>query len=491
MKKFISIALSALILFLFFSYKLTEIPRGLTIDEAAFGYNANLISQTLRDETGRTLPIFVLSIKGRDWRQPVTQYLDVIYFKLFGASIYNLRVTSVLIIVASTILIFYLGQLMVNKVYGIFVSVVFATTPIIMIHSHLGLDNIAPLPFILFWFIFLVLHEKKRDTNLLILSAISLGIGFYSYKGMRSFSSIWSILTGIYLSLPYLTKMNKKGLSKIIKPVLTFTVSILPFYIVIPYLEFKFAGAVLGQSNIGKTTIYQFFSSYLSSFDPSFLFVTGDELPHHSTLKHGMLLLASLPFFVTGLTRIKKKNKKFMFIVFCLFLGPLFFGFPGSYHRASRLIAIVPLYSLVAGFGSYHLFKGKASEKLLFIIFGGLIILNYSDFLNYYWNSYAKDYEHIFYPTTTEKAYQLLENESEKLNLVPIISTEIAQKEETLNDYPMKFLRSTHFLYIPQTWMEGNKFPENGLLMTFNKDLENFQKLDFNIGNYYFFKKKQ
>lgn len=57
---------------LFFSYKITSIPTGLTVDESAFGYNAALLAKTAHDENGRFLPIFVHSTKQTDWRQPVT-----------------------------------------------------------------------------------------------------------------------------------------------------------------------------------------------------------------------------------------------------------------------------------------------------------------------------------------------------------------------------------------------------------------------------------
>ena len=55
------------LLFLF-TYKLTSVPRGITGDEASFGYNGILLARTLRDENGRRLPVFVLSLGGTDWR---------------------------------------------------------------------------------------------------------------------------------------------------------------------------------------------------------------------------------------------------------------------------------------------------------------------------------------------------------------------------------------------------------------------------------------
>src|SRR3989344_8173164 len=163
----------AVISLLLFSYKLTEIPNGLTVDEAAFGYNANLLANTLHDQNGRFLPIFVLSLNGRDWRQPVTQYFITGYFKLFGASVYNLRFTSVLIASLSVVLAFILGRIVFGLAGGLVSSILVLTTPIVMMHSHLGLDNIMPIPFVILWLIFLHLFEKKKDLKFLIFCALS------------------------------------------------------------------------------------------------------------------------------------------------------------------------------------------------------------------------------------------------------------------------------------------------------------------------------
>ena len=46
----ILIGFFCLILWAFFSFRLLEVPPGITVDEAAFGYNAALISKTLKDE---------------------------------------------------------------------------------------------------------------------------------------------------------------------------------------------------------------------------------------------------------------------------------------------------------------------------------------------------------------------------------------------------------------------------------------------------------
>ena len=112
-KKFI-IATILILLTFFFSYKILEVPTGLTVDEVALGYNATLISRTGRDENNRFMPVFVLSNGGADWKQPLPQYYLVLLFKLFKPSLFLLRFSSVLI----TLLSFYLMYLLSTKIFS-------------------------------------------------------------------------------------------------------------------------------------------------------------------------------------------------------------------------------------------------------------------------------------------------------------------------------------------------------------------------------------
>jgi hypothetical protein len=489
MKKLVSYFFLVLFAALFFSYKLIQIPRGLTIDEAAFGYNAILLSETLHDENNRFMPIFVLSINGKDWRQPVMQYSLAGFFKIFGPSIFNLRFVSVIATAISVLLIFLLTKQLLGNFGAVLSVLFFVTTPIIMIHSHLGLDNIMSIPFTLGWLVFLYLYEKKHSLKYLIFSAFFLGIGFYSYKGMRSFVPVWSILTAIFISLPFIKSPSKKNLFKIFKPASAFILTIIPFYAIIPFLETKYAGAVLGQANIKIESVYKFLHSYLASFDPSFLFITGDTMPHHSTGIHGMLLLASLPFFLVGLNQTTKNGKYWTFLTASFFLGPIFFGFPGSIHRASRLIALVPIYCLICALGGQFLWQNKKAFKIAFVCLVAILAINSYDFLHYYWLSYADDTYHIFYSTKADNAYKTLKAESKKRNLTPYVSYEIIRKEE-LSDQGITntFLRSIYFPHYPGIWNENKKdFPKNAILMSNQDKIPNLEKLTISTANYYFY----
>lgn len=471
----------------FFSYRLLEVPTGLTIDEAGFGYNASLISETLRDENGRFLPVFVLSLDGRDWRQPVTQYFQVLVFKIFGGSVFNLKFTSVFVVSISALLIFILGRQLINNRFGFLALLIFLTTPIVMIHSHLALDNIMPIPFILIWLMGISMSEK-RGSKFLVISAVSLGIGFYAHKSMRSAATVWAGLSLIYLI--FTTVKDIKNISiENYKSVLLFAISILPFFVLAPVLDYKYAGAVFGTQNINTHSWYDFFNFYLSSFDLSFLFIEGDSIMHHSTGRHGMFLLASLPFFLYGIYRsIENKNIFFKFLLISFFAGPLLFGFVGSIHRASRLIFLVPVFCLISAFGIYklleirnYIFKiGLLAACLLFIF-------NFVDFAKYYWFQYAQDTDNIFYKPRGIDAYKKLSEQGRLENLRPFIAKNLTNIEGdggTIED----FARSLYFVRY-ETFNEASELPRNSILLSTDKNLKGLERIESGVDNYYLYKK--
>jgi 4-amino-4-deoxy-L-arabinose transferase-like glycosyltransferase len=484
-KKIIIFLIVTLSLLMFFSYHLTQIPFGINQDEAAVGYNGILLSRTLHDENGRKLPIFVLSMGGKDWKQPVTQYFTVVIFKIFGPSLFNLRMTAVITTVASILLIYFLGKRLMGNTGAIAAAIFLATTPIIMIQSHLAFDNIAPVPFVIIWLLGLLLFSQNKKYRWLFLSAVSLGIGFYSYKAMRLFVPVWTILSLIYLSESFLTKISKNNFKKVFKPVLIFALSILPFFAIIPFLEFLYAGAVLNNAGIEINNIYSFIYPYFSTFDPSFLFIKGDDLLIHSTGRHGMYLLMSLPFFILGLISSWKKSNFWKLLTVSFFLGPLMFGYIGQIHRASRLLAEVPLYALISAVGFLTLWQRKA--KILIVIFVLFFTINYFDFIHYYLGSFAADTANLYSCfSCTEGAFKILKYESIKRGLTPYVDQVVMNGLDSGRD----FAKTIYFTGPVNTW-DGVKadLSDSALLMTDNSNVSYLKQID-HFDRYYFYIKK-
>jgi 4-amino-4-deoxy-L-arabinose transferase-like glycosyltransferase len=411
------IIISSLVAFIF-SYRLLQVPLGLTADEGAFGLNAVLLSNTLRDENNRFLPFFVLSLNGTDWRQPVTQYYLAGFFKFFGASVFNLRFSSVVITIFSAITLYYLVKSLGSRLLAIGSFVLFLTVPLVMIQSHLGLDNIMPIPFTILWLLFISLHSKTSRPIFLILSGISLGIGFYSYKGMRAIVPIWCVLTSLYLLQNSILKNYKK--------VIMFAVGIAPFFLIMPMLEKAYAGAVFDRHGVATMSIYEFLLPFIGSFDPSFLFITGDATPWHSTGLHGMFLISTFPLFIIGIVQAFKKRSYWWLILSSLILAPALYGMVGSIHRASRLMAIIPQFSIISALGFEWLWHKK---KLAAVFVTTLVIINYADFANFYWYKYPELSRQWFGNLSGYSDYELLGKKAKELGLKSYIDDQLAYGE--------------------------------------------------------------
>lgn len=459
----------------FFSYKILEIPGGLTSDEASFGYNAVLLAETLHDQNKRFLPLFVLSADGIDWRQPVTQYYLTAIFKIFGSSVFLLRFSSVIITLVSTILIFFLSKQLLGKAAAFLASFLFLTTPLIMIQSHMGLDNIMPIPFVLFWMISLLRFQKNRSLKYLLLAGILLGIGFYSYKGMRAIVPVWFLLTVLYLKFAF-NDSSKDFLRRVV----VFVFGILPFFAMIPLLEIKYAGAILGGTNPSLNSIYTFLYPYFSSFDPTFLFIKGDDLFIHSTGIHGMMLLASAPLFFIGCYQSIKKKNFWLFILAAFFLAPLLYGLVGSVHRASRLMAIIPLYSLLATLGGIFLwrsqFKNFINGKIILLVILVLMFINYFDFVNYYWFAYPAFTHQTGNTLKVFKAYKAFAEQAKSKGFTPYLDTEAQDGDSGL------FFEAIYFDQPIGRWTDKKDVLQTGsVLLSPREEIPGFEKVNIDM----------
>lgn len=450
------------------TYRILEVPMGITADEDAFGYNAVLLSRTAHDENGRFLPIFVLSNNGNDWKQPITQYYLTVLYLLFQPSVFLLRFSSVLITLLSAFLIYKLSAEVFNNRIAIITVLVFLTTPLIMIHSHMGLDNIMPIPFAIIWLYSLIIYKKNKQTKYLIISAMSLGINFYTYKGMRAVFPIWYLLSLLFLL--------ETPIKKCLRCFFVFSLYSLPFFLVTPVLNHLYPGAIFGGARPYFEDIYTLLYPYLSSFDLTFLFIKGDDLLIHSTGRHGFFLLASLPLFLTGIYHSLRTNKLSRFILIIFFTTPLLYGTINSVHRASRLMSLIPFYSIICTYGFMYFLKLKIKYKNIVIgLFFFLSFFNYVDFLNYYYYDYSKLTQAVVGDLKTYQSFKTLKDTSIKLGLNPYVSSDISNKF-----YEAIYFKN-NLIHIHQDFVP----PPGSILLTNRNEIDGMTKLNDNMKYYH------
>lgn len=447
---------------LLLSFRLTQTPSGLTVDEASFGYNGVLLAKTLHDENGKFLPLFVLSINGHDWRQPITQYFVALFFKIFPANSFTLRLTSVLVAVLSMSLIYLLARKLLSQKAAIFAAILFVMTPIIFIQSHLALDNITPVPFMILWLLFLYRSQGQKNLGSIFLSGAFLGIGLYSYKAMRIIVPPLSAAT-----LFYFLYLEKWKFREIIRPSLAYLTGVVPFFAIMPLLRVWYPGAISGGYQFHLMAWDNFLFPVISTFDPSFLFIKGDSTVYHSTGIHGMFLLAGLPLFLVGVYQSIKKGGFWILLTISFFAVPVLFGLIDSYYRASRLLAMVPMFTLVSALGFEFLLKGKRFSRILLCSILFLLFLNFADFAKYYWFLYPKRYISDF-GQIKDNDYKALAIYSKENRLDPYIEKGVYDSDGEV----AHFLEAAFFNNKIKYWSDTMQFPDGGVLLTYRDKVE-------------------
>ncbi len=456
----------SLITFFLFTYRITDVPPGINGDEAAIGTSAALISKTGYDAQQQFLPLFTNTINSPDWKQPVTVYATALVFKIFGVSYFALRATSVIFVVLSLLFIYLLVKEIADTKVAIAAAFLFLTTPIVMIQSHLAIENIAPVPFVSAWLLMLIKFTKKQNYKLLMLAGAFLGISLFSYLGMRVIAPVFFVLTLVYVY--YLNRVTKGQYLNTIK---WFLVGFVPFILVLLLSKFNYTGVLLGQYRLYKIEDYQtLILPYLSTFDPSFLFLRGDSTPYHSTGKQGMFLLASLPMFILGLVNIIKTKKPILILILMsFFLAPLLFGLGSTIYRASRLLAMIPFYIVIASVGIQQILAVRQQQvrKGILVIVTLLISLNFVDFLNDYWYQYPQRVKADF-AKPIHDVYKGLATTAKEKNLTPYAEYYLFKQYPDAETF-------FKWIYFPQglsEWYREKEIPPQSIILT---DLSNFK----------------
>lgn len=462
----------------FFTFKITQVPPGINGDEATLGYNALLLSRNLRDETERFLPIFISAHDGKDWKPPVSMYTTALFFKLFGPSYFILRSVSVFLILVSGLLLFITLKHLLDIKLAFLGLLVFMTIPAVTIQSHLALENIALLPFVILWILMLIKFQQTERNKYLMLSGISLGVGVYSYGALRLMVPIFAILTAFYI-----LKKGRVRLSHKISRLVFFTIGLLPFILFFLVIKKEYPGA-LGNNNrpIMPSSYQEFLLPYLSSYDLSFLFIKGDSTPYHSTGTQGVFLLATLPLFLLGIYKCLKKNDPILNVILAAFFtAPLLFGLVPSIYRGSRLLAILPLYTVITTIGIEFLLTEnlKFLKRISLALITIIVLLNYFDFMNDYWFEYPKRVQSEF-----AKPYQLVFEKANNLantqHLTPFIRSDFREQ----NPIAIDFFEQVYFPDKLKIWKDDQPLPRKSVIISDDNPLKKDEVTQLVIGEF-------
>lgn len=397
-KIFLLVSIFLLTLFLRV-YKLGEIPSGFYSDEVLYGYEAYSILKTGSDQYGTKFPI-VFKAFG-DYRPGLFIYTTVPFIGMMGLTEFATRFPSALFSTLTGIVIFFLGlELWKSFTAALLSSFLFAISPWSLQFARMSHEtNLATFLTVLAIYLFI---KGVKNGWFLVFSFLIFSISLYAYYSTRVFVPIYIALLFILFRDKLLEKMKFLGLGLILSIVL-----LLPFFKIITNQDTGWSrveavslwgdkGLVAGinesyrEDILGESPLSRVFhnkivdggltlvKSFFSHFEPQFLLFNGDPIKVYQTPNTGILFMAEFILVVITVFILQKRiNAYSTLLLIWLIVGLL----PDTLTRlapaAARIHLVLPLISLLAGFG----FK-QAKHKLLIVFLGILLIFQMTYFLH-------------------------------------------------------------------------------------------------------------
>lgn len=379
-----------LVLFLFTRlYKIWEIPVSVYWDEASIGYNAYSIAQTGKDEWGEILPLHFRAFG--EFKLPVYIYAAALSVKLFGLNAFSVRLPAVLFSLGVVILTYFLAKkLSDSEIVGLLASFFVSISPWFFIFSRTGYEATAGLMFYLLAIYLFLLHTK--NPFFLLISVISFILSAYSYNSFRIISPLTLAILTIF-EIKNLTTDIRKLTPIVIISVIFIFVSFFPIYRLYVYDTGNFR---FNAVRVKSTT--NFFTNYLSHFSPIFL-LSGDKNLRSQQFGFGQIYLLDLPLILLGVISIYKSKLRYRFLpILLLLIAPIPAAITKESPHALRSLSAVPFICMIVAMGTVYISRIKKNiiAFAVVLIFLGLFVNYFINFLNIYPAQSAKDWQYDY-----------------------------------------------------------------------------------------------
>ncbi len=176
--------------------QITELPKGLHIDEVSMGYNTWALTNFGTDRYGVSMPIYFNN--AGSGQSSLYVYLAVLVSKVLGYSVFSLRVVSVFF--GALLLIF--GTKAAYEMFGLKCSLITAAVidimPLFLMSERWAFDCNAMLPMLVMFLYFYVRLIKTQKMKYAFASGITFGITMYSYILAVLMLPVFVVFAAIY-----------------------------------------------------------------------------------------------------------------------------------------------------------------------------------------------------------------------------------------------------------------------------------------------------
>lgn len=375
-------------------YLLTEIPRGLHVDEVGMAYDAFSLANYGTDRYLNHFPVYLINYGGG--QSALYAYLSAFLMKLLGAGVWAIRIPAVL----SGGLVLGFGSALVYRIYGaksaLTAAGLITICPYFLMASRWGLDCNLFLGFFTASVFLLLIASQKEKNKWFFLAGLAFGITLYTY------SLSWVTLP-IFLGLSalYLYRCRKLTWTRFILFCLPLGVLAAPLilFLMVNYGiigEIKTDFFTVPKLFFGRTAEFSFHNIKNIGKMLKSLMCYG-PLEYNAFPEFGTMYYISIPFILMGfviclkkaVTDIKMKRNSGNTLILIMCLSVLFCGLiiddSRVINKSNAIFFSFVAFIVIAARWIYH------KKKLLSLILAGIYGICFLIFSVYYFRYYPTD----------------------------------------------------------------------------------------------------
>lgn len=291
-----------------------KLPNAVNVDEISSGYEAYSILNYGIDRNGNFMPAFLVAWGGG--QNALLTYLIIPFFKIFGPSIFSIRLPMAILGCISLCIIYSLFKKIGNKKIALVGLIFFAICPWHIMKSRWGLESNL-FPDLILIFIYLLIKGLEEKRIWYYLSFVIAGLSAYSYGTSYFFLPVFIIPT-LYI----LIKKKKITLKEAILGLGITAIVAMPIILYVIVNTFNLQQINLPFVTIPKlevnrykeiTSIFSkdFINNSISNLKEGFkvILYQNDNLPWNTLNNYGIIYMFSIIFTVIGIINEFKKNK--------------------------------------------------------------------------------------------------------------------------------------------------------------------------------------
>lgn len=350
-----------------YAWQLDRVPTYISPDEAIISVDAHTLATTGRDVTGTFLPLYfrvqMPGEKRSGWFTPAIFYLSAAFQQVLPFTEWSVRMPSVLVGMLNLVLIYFVGKALFDSAWlGLSAAALLALSPAHFIFSRYALDYLYPAPFLLAWLLCLVWAVRSKSTPMAAAAGLCLGLGFYSYAAAVLLVPVLLILTVLVL------REGTGRWSDGARAAAGFALPLVGFAIWFAMHPTAYSDTVQRyelydarnlsalqglRELVSFPNIERMTSLYWSFFNPSFLFLSGDQHMMYSTRAAGAFAMVMVVLIPLGLYQIFGRDHSAIatLIVAVFVLTPLPAVLVPEAGAMNRTTALLPFGALIATYG--------------------------------------------------------------------------------------------------------------------------------------------